>query len=145
MSFFCVFPCLKTNNSSCTYEEIWVHKRQRQCMRASVHTLHFVLRRRKMSLWSIHSCISLCIPPPPHCWLPLPSDRKQMGDLCCGLLPNGANSHYSVCKLCLFSPCFTSTPCTTLPSDVLNTCLRCRRVILMCLVLLIRYLSSFFL
>lgn len=71
------------------------------------------------------------------------SNRKQMGDLCCGLLPNGANSHYNVCKLCLFSPSFTSTPCTTLPSDVSDTCFRCRRVILICLVLLIRrYLSS---
>lgn len=70
------------------------------------------------------------------------SNRKQMGDLCCGLLPNGANSHYNVCKLCLFSPSLTSTPCTTLPSDVFNTCFRCRRVILLCLVLLITgYLS----
>lgn len=70
------------------------------------------------------------------------SNGKQMGDLCCGLLPNGANSHYNVCKLCLFSPSLTSTPCTTLPSDVFNTCFRCRRVILLCLVLLITgYLS----
>lgn len=38
------------------------------------------------------------------------SNKKQMGDLCCRLLPNGANSHYSVCKLCLFSSSFTSTP-----------------------------------
>lgn len=52
------------------------------------------------------------------------SNKKQMGDLCCRLLPNGANSHYNVCKLCLFSPSFTSTLCTTLPSDVLNACFR---------------------
>lgn len=65
------------------------------------------------------------------------SNKKQMGDLCCRLLPNGANSHYNVCKLCLFSPSFTSTTCTTLPSDVFNICFRCSRVILICLVLLI--------
>lgn len=71
------------------------------------------------------------------------SNKKQMGDLCCGLLPNGANSHYNVCKLCLFSPSFTSTPCTILPSDVFNACFRCRCVILICLVVLITgYLSS---
>lgn len=69
------------------------------------------------------------------------SNRKQMGDLCCRLVPNGANSYYNVCKLCLFSPSFSSTPCTTLPSDLFNTCFRCRCVT--CLVLLItRYLSS---
>lgn len=62
------------------------------------------------------------------------SNKKQMGDLCCRLLPNGANSHYSVCKLCLFCSSFTSTPCTILPSDVFNTCFRCRCVILMGLV-----------
>lgn len=78
-------------------------------------------------------------PPPSKLSL---SNRKQMGDLCCGLLPNGANSHYNVCKLCLFSPSLTSTPCTTLPSDVFNTCV-VWRVILICLVLLITgYLSS---
>ena len=65
------------------------------------------------------------------------SNRKQMGDLCCGLLPNGANSHYNVCKLCLFSPSFTSTPRNILPSDVFRTCFRCRHVILICLLLLI--------
>lgn len=62
------------------------------------------------------------------------SNKKQMGDLCCRLLPNVANSHYNVCKLCLFSPRFPSTPCTILPLDVFNTCFQRRRVILMCLV-----------
>lgn len=66
------------------------------------------------------------------------SNKKQMGDLCCGLLPNGANSHYSVCKrLCLFSSSFTTTPCTILPSDVFNTCFQCRHVFLTCPVSLI--------
>lgn len=32
------------------------------------------------------------------------SNKKQMGDFCSRLLPNGANSHYSVCKLCCSSP-----------------------------------------
>lgn len=72
------------------------------------------------------------------------SNKKQMGDFCCGLLPNGANSHYSVCKLCLFSPSFTSTLCTSLPSDVFNTHFQCRYVILICFVLLVTgYLSCF--
>lgn len=66
------------------------------------------------------------------------SNRKQMGDFCCRLQPNGANSHYNVCKLCLCSPSFTSTPCTTiLPSDVFDTCFRHRRLIFRCPVLLI--------
>lgn len=66
-----------------------------------------------------------------------------MGDLCCRLQPNGANSHYSVCKLCLFSPSFTSTPCTVLPSDVFDTCFRRRRLSFRCPVLLITgYLSQ---
>lgn len=72
------------------------------------------------------------------------SNKKQMGDFPCGLLPNGANSHYSVCKLCLFSSSFTSTLCTSLPSDVFNTCFQCRYVILICFVVLITgYLSYF--
>lgn len=113
-------------------------------MHTSIHTLPCVISScRKMSLWSVHSCISLFILPPLQTVDSL-SNKKQMGDLCCGLLPNGANSHYNVCKLCLFSPSFTSTPCTTLPSDVLNTCFRCRRVILICLVLLITGCLSFF-
>lgn len=72
------------------------------------------------------------------------SNKKQMGDFCCGLLPNRANSHYSVCKLCLFSPSFTSTLCTSLPSDVFNIYFQYRNAILICFVLLITgYLSYF--
>lgn len=96
----------------------------------------------RVALWSVSYFISAR--PPPLQTVDSLSNKKQMGDFCCGLLPNGANSHYSVCKLCLFSSSFTSTLCTSLPSDVFNTCFQCRYVILICFVVLITgYLSYF--
>lgn len=92
-----------------------------------------------MSLWSVSYFTS-----PPRIPVDSLTNKKQMGDFCCGLLPNGANSHYSVCKLCLFSPSFTSTPRTSSPSDVFNTYFQCRYVSVICFVLLITgYLSYF--
>lgn len=38
------------------------------------------------------------------------SNKKQMGDFCCRLQPNGANSQYTCCKLCISPHLQTHAP-----------------------------------
>lgn len=92
-------------------------------MHSSIHpSIHHLLAALSASARWCRCSLSF-LPLPDLVFPPLtiksPSNRKQMGDFCCRLLPNGANSHYSVGKRCYSSPPPPPhPPRTILPSDV---------------------------